>query len=54
MGQLLALALACTMSAAILFQPLLMGPPRKETRTPAAADLAPEAAERGTRNKMNL
>ncbi len=46
MGQLLALALACTMSAAILFQPLLMGPPRKETRTPAAADLAPEAAEK--------
>ena len=30
MGQLLALSLACTMAAAILFQPLLMGPPRKE------------------------
>ena len=31
MGQLLALSLACTMAAAILFQPLLMGPPRKKT-----------------------
>ena len=30
MGQLLALSLACTMVAAILFQPLLMGPPRKK------------------------
>jgi predicted RND superfamily exporter protein len=30
MGQLLALALACTMAAAVLFQPLLMGPPRKK------------------------
>jgi hopanoid biosynthesis associated RND transporter like protein HpnN len=29
MGQLLALSLACTMAAAILFQPLLMGPPHK-------------------------
>jgi hypothetical protein len=27
MGKLLALSLACTMAAAILFQPLLMGPP---------------------------
>jgi predicted RND superfamily exporter protein len=30
MGQLLALSLACTMAFAILFQPLLMGPPRKK------------------------
>lgn len=30
MGQLLALSLACTMAAAVLFQPLLMGPPRKK------------------------
>ncbi len=37
MGQLLALSLACTMAAAILFQPLLMGPPRKE----AEADKVP-------------
>ncbi|MFY9642663.1 MAG: MMPL family transporter [Rhodomicrobium sp.] len=28
MGRLLALSLACTMAAAVLFQPLLMGPPR--------------------------
>ena len=36
MGQLLALSLACTMAFAILFQPLLMGPPRKKVeRSPA-------------------
>jgi len=29
MGRLMALALVCTMAAAILFQPALMGPPRK-------------------------
>jgi hopanoid biosynthesis associated RND transporter like protein HpnN len=29
MGRLLALTLACTMVAAVLFQPLLMGPPRE-------------------------
>jgi hopanoid biosynthesis associated RND transporter like protein HpnN len=29
MGQLMALALMCTMAAAVLFQPALMGPPRK-------------------------
>ena len=28
MGKLLALSLACTLSAAVLFQPILMGPPR--------------------------
>ena len=28
MGKLLALALVCTMAAAVLFQPVLMGPPR--------------------------
>jgi hopanoid biosynthesis associated RND transporter like protein HpnN len=40
MGKLLALSLACTMAAAILFQPLLMGPPHKragiEPREPTA------------------
>ena len=30
MGELLALSLVSTMAAAVLFQPLLMGPPRKE------------------------
>jgi hopanoid biosynthesis associated RND transporter like protein HpnN len=29
MGRLMALALVCTMAAAVLFQPALMGPPRK-------------------------
>jgi predicted RND superfamily exporter protein len=29
MGKLMALSLACTMAAAVLFQPALMGPPRK-------------------------
>jgi hypothetical protein len=30
MGELMALALACTMTAAVLFQPALMGPPRAQ------------------------
>jgi predicted RND superfamily exporter protein len=29
MGKLMALALVCTMAAAVFFQPVLMGPPRK-------------------------
>jgi predicted RND superfamily exporter protein len=29
MGKLLALTLACTLASAVLFQPVLMGPPRK-------------------------
>jgi hypothetical protein len=29
----MALALVCTMAAAVLFQPALMGPPRKEGGT---------------------
>jgi predicted RND superfamily exporter protein len=29
MGKLMALALLCTMAAAVLFQPVLMGPPRQ-------------------------
>ena len=33
MGKLLALSLVCTLAAAILFQPALMGPPRKIDRT---------------------
>jgi predicted RND superfamily exporter protein len=32
MGKLMALALVCTMTAAVLFQPALMGPPRKKTQ----------------------
>jgi hypothetical protein len=33
MGKLMALALVCTMAAAVLFQPVLMGPPRKIGRS---------------------
>jgi uncharacterized protein len=33
MGKLMALALLCTMAAAVLFQPVLMGPPRQATET---------------------
>jgi uncharacterized protein len=48
MGQLLALSLVSTMAAAVLFQPLLMGPPRgKETpsETPAQKEPALTASE---------
>jgi uncharacterized protein len=40
MGQLLALSLVCTMAAAILFQPLLMGPPRKKEEAAAGKEAA--------------
>jgi hopanoid biosynthesis associated RND transporter like protein HpnN len=33
MGKLMALSLLCTMAAAVLFQPILMGPPRAEGKT---------------------
>jgi hopanoid biosynthesis associated RND transporter like protein HpnN len=33
MGKLMALALVCTMAAAVLFQPALMGPPREKRAT---------------------
>jgi hypothetical protein len=56
MGELMALALVCTMMAAVLFQPVLMGPPQK-VATPATVDrrpmcspekiLAPVAVRRG-------
>jgi hopanoid biosynthesis associated RND transporter like protein HpnN len=32
MGKLMALSLVCTMAAAVLFQPVLMGPPRKKVK----------------------
>jgi hypothetical protein len=48
MGKLMALALVCTLAAAVLFQPALMGPPRE--RQPAPRDpsvkLAGEEPER--------
>ena len=34
MGKLMALALVCTLAAAVLFQPALMGPPRERGREP--------------------
>jgi uncharacterized protein len=47
MGKMMALALLCTMAAAVLFQPVLMGPPR-QVRGAAAApatDLVPDVAK---------
>jgi uncharacterized protein len=44
MGKMMALALLCTMAAAVLFQPVLMGPPRQiKTRSPS--HLQPAAGE---------
>lgn len=39
MGQLMALSLCCTMAAAVLFQPVLMGRPRQLSRVEPANDL---------------
>ena len=49
MGELMALALLCTMMAAVLFQPALMGPPREVARdepmpVPAEPEPVPAAA----------
>ena len=41
MGKLLALSLACTLASAALFQPALMGPPRKQ-----GEDVLPPGAKR--------
>ena len=43
MGKLMALALACTMAAAVLFQPALMGPPRQKAEAPAEPGSEPPA-----------
>jgi predicted RND superfamily exporter protein len=46
MGKMMALSLMCTMAAAVLFQPLLMGPPRQARASPQRGDdRLPEAAE---------
>jgi hopanoid biosynthesis associated RND transporter like protein HpnN len=48
MGHMLLLALFCTMTAAVLFQPALMGPPRKvaaETPTPRGVSILAEEDE---------
>ncbi len=45
MGQLLALSLVSTMAAAVLFQPLLMGPPRGKEKPGEAAAKEPVSTE---------
>src|SRR5580693_4709793 len=46
MGRMMALALLCTMAAAVLFQPVLMGKPRQiKKNAPSAPRLLPAAAE---------
>ncbi|TFW56719.1 hopanoid biosynthesis-associated RND transporter HpnN [Bradyrhizobium sp. MOS001] len=46
MGKMMALALICTMAAAVLFQPLLMGPPRQvKAGVRNNVDAMPDAAE---------
>jgi predicted RND superfamily exporter protein len=46
MGKMMALALLCTMAAAVLFQPVLMGRPRQvEEKSSSAPHLVPKAAE---------
>jgi uncharacterized protein len=46
MGKMMALALLCTMAAAVLFQPVFMGRPRQvEENSPSAPHLIPKAAE---------
>ena len=42
MGKLMALALVTTMAAAVLFQPLLMGPPREKAKSKSKTEPAPE------------
>jgi hypothetical protein len=45
MGKMMALALACTMAAAVFFQPVLMGQPRQSKRLARAPSYLPEPAE---------
>jgi hypothetical protein len=45
MGKLMALALLCTMAAAVLFQPVLMGRPRQTTASLEPLPNLREAAE---------
>jgi hypothetical protein len=45
MGKLMALALLCTMAAAVLFQPVLMGRPRQLGNVGDAAPDLSQAAE---------
>jgi uncharacterized protein len=45
MGKLMALALLCTMGAAVLFQPVLMGPPRQVSARSESSPRLREAAQ---------
>jgi hypothetical protein len=45
MGKMMALALVCTMAAAVLFQPVLMGRPRQIKSFPESRTQLPRAAE---------
>ena len=45
MGKLMALALVTTMAAAVLFQPLLMGPPREKAKKSKAEPVPEPKAE---------
>jgi predicted RND superfamily exporter protein len=45
MGKLMALALVCTMVAAVLFQPVLMGRPRQVNAHPEQSPNLREVAE---------
>jgi hypothetical protein len=45
MGELMSLSLVCTMLAAVLFQPALMGPPRRAKERKAAPPRRQEARE---------
>jgi hypothetical protein len=45
MGKLMALALLCTLAAAVLFQPVLMGTPRQIDTRPSLPDPMAAPAE---------
>jgi predicted RND superfamily exporter protein len=45
MGKLMALALLCTMAAAVLFQPVLMGRPRQSQERSVRRAITPSPAE---------
>ena len=63
MGKLLALSLVCTLAAAVLFQPVLMGPPRAESpkrdgaarrhTQPAVAARTARSPQRQLRRQLN-
>src|SRR5207249_268830 len=54
MGKLMGLALLCTMAAAVLFQPALMGPPREAAEDDAAPKPVVAAAEPDNARPISL